>query len=478
MRKRVFPVAVVLTLVLLILYRVYFRDFRDFKDKYRVLPGVYEADLDHLGENPGADANDEDELLTQQIPSPEIQRLDALVENFERTHDWELALRVGDMYARGCYPKYSPDDSSALKIYMAASRCPDPDISCDALSRFVNLRTNPLSSADRGRGSPFPLETAERLVRCAENRLKTTPLSHYMRMRRRRRRRRSCTAPASTRTFGTLGTPGTFGTPGTPAERAPAAGIQVPEDHLHAPAVYATDTQNVHDHGVSSAVRENIKAVVSELELELELGPDAKSYDRQETIESVMKALRDSGTSEDDLNRAFRVVVSLVPDTISSVGCSQMDVLKATFRKIEKVRDPTVRKNLFESLGKNLASGVERGHVVCSTGKIGRIITTLEGVDQEQLAGPDGSDGSKLQKSVPIDVVRREIATLASKIRADVLSESSERQVSDYNTLPDSKLSGTMDARFRDEVNRVYVDGLHLSEKVLSPIIDTYSSVF
>ena len=108
-------------------------------------------------------------------------------------------------------------------------------------------------------------------------------------------------------------------------------------------------------------------------------------------------------------------------------------------------------------------------------GKIGRIITTLEGVESKEL-GDEGS--TKIQKSVPIGVIRNEISTLASKIRNDVLSESSEKDVTDYNNLPNSKLSDVMNNRFRGEVKRIYVDELHLSEKVLNPIIDTYSSVF
>lgn len=433
--------------ILSVLFRIYKTNGdRKFLEKYRVFSGVFDVDPQALGGTPNLKEVEQDTC-------PEIQMLDALVENFERTHEWDLVLRVGDMYARGCFPKYSPDDFSALKIYMAASKCPDPIVSCEALSRYVHLRRNPLSAEDR-KGTPFPLDTSRRLVLCIESHLKDLPLSHYMRKR----------SPRDT----TTGRITVSRVPGVGA-RDPRPPTTINNLETYTPT-YALDSQNVHDHGVSTSIRQNIKAVLAEI------GPEESGFthDRQDVIESVMKVLRDTGMEEGDLNKAFRVIVSLVPDKISSVGCSQMDVLNATFKKISKVQDPKVRNNLFESLGKNLASGVERGHVVCSTGKIGRIIATLEGVEHEVL----GPDGSKFQKSVPVDVVRTEISNLASKIRTDVLSEASSKQVEDYNKFPNSNLSEIMDSRFRNEVKKVYVDGLHLSEKVLDPIVEMYSSVF
>ena len=427
-----------------------------FSEKYHVVPGVYETPEDSSIENLGA---------SETICS-EIHKLDTLVEDFERTHDWSIAVRIGDMYARGCYPKYSPDDASALKIYTAVSKCPDPEVAAEALSWCVDLRTNPVPEADR-RGTPLPTEACDRIVSHIDDFLRKVPLSQYL-------RRRKSLEPINSKkrlrnNTSNRGPEFSHVEPTTPLDDDP----NITENPVHND-VYKLDTQNVHDHGVSASVRENIKSVVAEYR---EGCPDA-AYDRQEVIEEVMKGLRDTGLGEEDMGDAFRVVVSLVPDKISSVGCSQMDVLHATLSKIKKVPDPVIRNNLMESLGKNLASGIERGHVVCSTGKIGRIITTLEGVDNSSLGSPENQSQTQLQKSVPIDVVRNEISTLASKVREDVLSEYSEQQVSDYEKSSDSRLSHEMNTKFRQQVQDTYVTGLHLSEKVLGPIIETYASVF
>ncbi|CAM9529752.1 unnamed protein product [Pylaiella littoralis] len=399
--------------------------------------------------------NNED---TNDSMCPNLQTLDALVETFERTYDWSLVIRIGDMYAKGCYPSYAPDDESALKIYKMASKSPDRLVSSEALYKYTDLRLNPLSPEDR-KGRPFPRQTSDRLIESGKKRLRTIPLSHFM-----KGKSKYIPSPRSVVTRGPEVNNVVI------IEDAPLGNVPLGNVPLGANTVrhnYTLDTQNVHDHGVSASVRENIKSVISEL------GTD-NTYDRQEVIESVMNVLRETGLKEKELNRAFRVIVSLVPDMINSIGCSQMDVLNATFKKIQKVKDPNIKKNLFESLGKNLASGIERNNVVCSTGKIGRIITTLEGVDHGDL----GIDGPKLQKAVPIEVVRTEISALASKVRTDVLSECSDKQVSDYNMNSSTVLSNKMNSRFRGDVKKIYVDGLHLSEKVLDPIVDMYASAF
>ena len=98
----------------------------------------------------------------------------------------------------------------------------------------------------------------------------------------------------------------------------------------------------VHSHSVSAAIRENIKSIVAEQ------GPK-KPYDRVKLIDDVMAKLRTTGMKKKDEEKAFRVLVSLVPDKISSIGCSQIDVLNATVNKINSVKDEKVRNNLQES---------------------------------------------------------------------------------------------------------------------------------
>jgi hypothetical protein len=47
------------------------------------------------------------------------------------------------------------------------------------------------------------------------------------------------------------------------------------------------------------------------------------------------------------------------------------------------IDDVTKQKNVKETLVKQMASGVEDGTLVCSTGKISRLIGTLDGIERD-----------------------------------------------------------------------------------------------
>ena len=348
----------------------------------------------------------------------EIQKLESLIGMFRKTRNWSILVEVGDTYARGCFPFYSADADTACTIYKVASRCPDMLVAARAMSRFADTRLSPVSRRDSA-GKRFPSHFAKQLCAHAEYHIERAPPTFN-----RTRRQAVPNAPAPT------------------------------PDAVVAPLT--VDRQNVHDHSVSRTIKKNVKDIIDHND----------TYDRIELVDAVMSDLRKTNLSEAMLTDAFRVLVSLVPDKIESIGCSQLDVLNATRKKIETMGDEGVRKNLTETLGKNLASGIEHNHVVCSTGKIARIISTLEGTDLVK------------HKAVPIEIVRREIAALASKIREDVLSEVSQSEVDEYNTLPTSSLSVRMRQRFQHQVNAIYVRDLGFSEKVLAPMLAMYSSEF
>ena len=355
---------------------------------------------------------------------PEIRKLESLVGLFERTQNWALLVEVGDMYARGCFPFYGTDADMACRIFQLASRCPDLVVAARAMLRFADTRLHPISPKDSV-GAPFPSGPAKQLCTHAEYHIERCPKTFNRPQRQ-------------------------------PAPRRPAPAPEPVAVPVAVAAPLPADRQNVHDHAIAQTTKKNVKDIVVQ----------GDEYDRVELVDDVMSALRTTKLSEKVLADAFRVVVSLVPDKIQSIGCSQIDVLNATKVKIDGVQDKNLKKNLIETLGKNLASGIERGHVVCSTGKIARIVSTLEGTDIVK------------NKAVPIEIVRREIGALASKIRNDVLSEVSQKEVVAYNTSPTSGLSAKMRARFEHEVDETYVAGLGLSPKVLSPIKTLYNSEF
>ena len=81
-------------------------------------------------------------------------------------------------------------------------------------------------------------------------------------------------------------------------------------------------------------------------------------------------------------------------------------VLYAAWETIQR-QDGMLRDNLVETLAMHLASGIEHGVPVCSTGKITRIMSTFDGV--EDIAG--------VEKVKPLWALRDELAGLAAKSR-------------------------------------------------------------
>lgn len=383
------------------------------------------------------------DLLGKEEPeeetSEDIQLIDSLVETYERTFDHNILLTIGQMYARGSFPRYSPDETSALNIYKVASTCPDPEVAGMAMAKIIETRFNPIPDEDK-RGPSFPLETAKRIVSCAENHIKSLPLSMFM-------KKSSHIDYNKARKNTTI-------THVEPVIEEPVI-IEPEVRHIHVPD---NQTQNVHDHAVAASLRANVKTLKEEF-------PDM-TYDRSEVIETTMDKLRNSGVPESSMGNIFRVLVSLVPDEISSIKCSQMDTLFLLTQKLDSIKDETLRTNAYETLGKNLKTGIERGHVVCSTGKISRIISTLEGLD------------IGMQKSVHMDIVKKEIATLASKIRNDILEESSDGNRKSYDSSDSGNLATKMSDRLSEEVQNTYVKELGMSKKILEPIISMYSSVY
>jgi hypothetical protein len=111
---------------------------------------------------------------------------------------------------------------------------------------------------------------------------------------------------------------------------------------------------------------------------------------------------------------------------------------------------------------------VETGATVCSTGKISRIVSTLEGV-------PDIEEG--VHKSRTTDIVRQELASLASKTRDDKLREGGDGAEDRYNSGDESIAAG-MRSEFRRRALGTYVKDLGMSPSVIEPILSVYEESF
>lgn len=220
------------------------------------------------------------------------------------------------------------------------------------------------------------------------------------------------------------------------------AGTRIPSEHgrralivppyVPQPRVLAkrTDTQNAHDHSVTAGLKKRL-ATLKEPDLPGDIVAQVTDY--------VLRCDElDAATKSD----ALEVLDSLHDIPHSTLGVSERGSLEKVWNRIQSSREP---ENNSETLCRQLASGVERGHVVCSTGKISRILGALDGIDDITLR--------------PMWAVREEIATLAAKTRDDV-PEDEARDL------------------FRKRAVEIYVEDLGMSRAVIDAVIDEFAAGF
>ena len=108
-------------------------------------------------------------------------------------------------------------------------------------------------------------------------------------------------------------------------------------------------------------------------------------------------------------------------------------------------------------LFKSLASCVEQGSIVCSTGKIVRIIGSLEGLGLNEQ--------HNLPTLQPEYIIDNEIGQLAIKIKDDILIGCSKEDVAKYENGENIILEEKMKNLFKNKLFEIY-DGI-LSKPML-----------
>jgi hypothetical protein len=426
-----------------------------------------------------------------------LRRLASLLDAFSVGGDWSALLAMGDVYRSGDFPRWLPGDDSALRIYMACAGCPDGDVAALGAQRYVEARLDRVTAEDR-RGAELPTRFAEEGVRRAREIVLTVPFSAWTTPAWRqnsagsaggaRRSERplgsgSQTALGASRTVVLPSAPASTLRSGRPSSQGMSAIVAArprrPEEELGGVAEHGrppagaergranrSDGQNVHDHGISSTLKENAKRI---LESAADwLGPAGVSAALDAATDAVLVSDRDEGTKAN----ALRVLDDLrLPRSAalhSQINASAPQVLAAVWRIVEKAAPAGSerRADLGNVLCSQLASAIEKNLPVCLTGKISRILGVLDG--QEDVTSALG-----LRVAMPMWVVRQELAALASKVRAE--AEAASDSVADGGAAEEGDGG---EAEFRRRAHAEYVEKLGLSEKVLAPVVDEYAQGF
>ena len=239
-------------------------------------------------------------------------------------------------------------------------------------------------------------------------------------------------------------------------DRAPAPVVVVVPPQLR-----RANSQNVHEHTIIAAAKKNMQDLLKSDGGCIDRGCITRAKD--ELTNAIAK-----GIEGYIARNAMSVLNRLGNEKHSAFGCSEQEVFCRVWRAIEKINDEAVKANVKETLVKRLADCIEDDTHVCSTGRMTRIVSALEGVE----------DFSGIEKSRPMWVVTEEIGTLAAKVRERCLDAASTERRAAYNRSEDDTLSEEMKTQFETEAYKTYAETLGMSMGILTPLVQIYSNSF
>jgi hypothetical protein len=351
--------------------------------------------------------------------------------------NWSSLLVAGDLYSRGAYPRLRPNDKVALECYMCAASCPDPVVAGIGQSRYISTRLHPVNMVDR-RGADIPVEYGHMLCEIAKVRIGQVR-GEWRRPKMPGRDQRAATPPDRRNT-----------------EQATAPIVAIVPVQLR-----RANSQNVHEHTIIAAAKKNIQNLLRVGDAYIDRGCMTRAKDELRVIANTVDA--NIG------GNAMLVIDKLGHMNHGTFGCSEVEVFSRVWMVIEKMDNDDVKANLKETLLKRLADCIEENNTtVCSTGRVTRILSTLEGV--EDIIG--------VEKSRPMWAVTEEIGTLAVKVRDRCLDAVSIERRNAYIAGEDKELADEMKAQFETEAYKTYAQTLGMSMAILEPLVKIYSDSF
>jgi len=400
--------------------------------------------------------NRKNELKSAIVNPPEIEHLKSLLEDLTADfHKWDCLIAIGDIYRKGAFPRFLPNNDLAIKCYKIAAMCPNGNLAGLSQGKYIEAMTQSIDVIDKD-GVALPTKYGHMACELAFSRIKSIPLQMTERPKMMLQRAVELPELPELQQF-----------PQFPQlhrlvddynefifDDPPITIVPVPVPEF----AFSTDAQNVHDHAVMSIARTNLKVIkLHDLE--------KTSRNNAETLNTVHDIINANDELSSQQKSDALLVLTKLGNKKTSFGESEQDVLTTVMTKISNEKDDVIKQNLTETLGKQLASGVENGSVVCSTGKILRILGTLDGTDD-------------MEQIRPIWALKEEIGTLAATIRDKHVSRLNydEKEAYDRGELQD--IEANMKKEYNESAEQIYFEKLNMSKAIVQPIIQMYEDAF
>lgn len=235
----------------------------------------------------------------------------------------------------------------------------------------------------------------------------------------------------------------------------------LPEQVIH------SDSQNVHSSTVQNAAINKLKAIESNT------NSNIISNDFEANKKAFMSTLSSSENNDIDvnINNIERVLSSLNEGKHSRYGKSEIDVFNIVWSRVNDPINADRKQDMINILAQNISSGVEHDAVVCSTGKIVRMIGSLDVIDAQPLP-----------ELKPEWAINEEIASAAAQIRNKVLENSTTDERSAYEAASPTdvqkeiaqKLSNKMQEDLKQKCIGDYCDSGLMTRSALDSKLTDY----
>jgi tetratricopeptide (TPR) repeat protein len=181
------------------------------------------------------------------------------------------------------------------------------------------------------------------------------------------------------------------------------------------------DAQNVHDPLILNTMVKNMKNI------------DATS--------TFQRAVDDFKSQTDATESTNRVIESLNDVTHSKFDQSEQNIFAMVWDRINHPDNADKKEDLLKILKQNIESAIEYDKVVCSTGKITRMLSTLEVLDD------------KMEIARPEWTFKQEIGEKLGHMVKSKLDNATSEVQNAYNSLEPTVEEEEISTRFKEEIS-------------------------
>lgn len=376
-------------------------------------------------------------VIQSYVDPPEFTKLNNLLFEFTLHNKWDNIIATGDIYKNGAYPRFKRDKETALECYKIAAMSPDSDVAGIAQLKYIETLSENNVDINDDMGDNLPRYFATDICNMAKSIINNTPYNDFTRPKTKQN------------TNGGDGGVFTRVRTRTRTNNGNRATVRVTNRMNHA---YKNDLQNVHDHSVTNIIKKNL-AILKDSDKDTTSATadiigtttaETTEQDNNTTKQDVLYSILEHPKLSESIKGSAVVVLENLnnKEKHGSFNVTEEEALSLVWNRMNNEKDDIKKSNMVEILAKQLDSSIENGHIVCSSGKIARIIGALDGIDD------------KMTSSRPIWAIREEIGNLAGQIMNGNFKNPQEE--------------------FKQQVQKTYIDELKLDSNIISPIVTEY----